>query len=157
MGLQVMKQSNWLVSATINGMPVDTPSMRELDGYSPEWENNASAWPSLVTAGMDFVAPCPVATGGPYGVSLVLVGNAPIPFLDTDFVQISRDVFDAILDYAQVLTSWKMGGAEFNSASDLEQNFFLVAKQNNERLSKSALFSDMLHLEGKRQNIIQPR
>jgi len=39
MGLQVMKQSNWLVSATINGMPVDTPSMRELDGYSPEWEN----------------------------------------------------------------------------------------------------------------------
>jgi len=50
-----------------------------------------------------------------------------------------------------------MGGAEFNSASDLEQNFFLVAKQNNERLAKSALFSDMLHLEGKRQNIVQPR
>jgi len=68
-------------------MPVDTPSMRELDGYSPEWENNASAWPSLVTAGMDFVAPCPTQTDPPkpLGVSLVLVGNAPIPFYDTDF------------------------------------------------------------------------
>lgn len=156
-GLKIMIASNWIQSATINGMPVDTPSVREMDGYSPEWSENINAWPSLVTAGMDLCAPCPVAGTLPIGVSLVLVANAPIPVLDSDFVQISRDVFDAILDYAQLLASFKMGGAEFKAAADLEKNFFLVAQQQNARLSKLGIFSDMLHSEGKRQNQTQPR
>jgi hypothetical protein len=152
-----MKASNWLQSATINGIPVDTPSVREMDGWSPEWENNATAWPSLVTAGMDLVAPCPVAGTSPIGVSLVVLGNTPIPILDNDFVQISRDNVDAVLDYAQRLATFKMGGEEFLASKDLENNFFLVAQQNNARLAKLGIFSDMLHSEGKRQDLTQPR
>jgi hypothetical protein len=157
-GLKIMQEANWLLSATINGMPVDTPSMREADGFAPEWQDNAAAWPSLITAGTDFFAPCPIAVDGhPRGVSMVVVGNAPMPVRDTDFVQISRDVFDAILDYAQLLATFKQGGAEFVYAADLEKNFFTVAQANNERLAKMGIFSDMLHLEGLRQNINQPR
>jgi len=156
-GLKIMKASNWLQSATINGIPVDTPSVREMDGWSPEWENNATAWPSLVTAGMDLVAPCPVAGTSPIGVSLVVLGNTPIPILDNDFVQISRDNVDAVLDYAQRLATFKMGGEEFLASKDLENNFFLVAQQNNARLAKLGIFSDMLHSEGKRQDLTQPR
>jgi hypothetical protein len=150
-----MRQSNWLLTATLNGIVVDTPSLREMDGFLPEWQNNSSAWPSLVTAGMDFLAPCPVAPTT--GVSCVVVGNAPIPVNDTDFVQVSRDVFDAILDYAQLLASFKMGGSEFTQARELEKNFFAVAMQNNKRLSNMGIFSNMLHLEGRRQDINQPR
>ena len=158
MGMEVMKASNWLVSATINGVPVDTPSVREMDGYNPEWQDSSVAWPSLVQAGMDFFAASPVPTGPTQvGVSMIVVGNAPIPSLDTDLVQVSRDVFDAILDYAQVLASFKMGGAEFQQTQELEKKFFQYALATNARLSKCGLFADIIHLEGKRQRINQPR
>jgi hypothetical protein len=157
-GLEIMKASNWLVSGRINGVPVDTPSVFEMDGYSPEWQDNATAWPSLVQAGMDFFAPCPTAIApNTIGVSMIVVGNAPIPVNDGDFVQVSRDVFDVILDYAQTLASFKQGGAEFMQTKDLEKNFFGFAMETNKRLSKMGLFADIAHLEGKRQNINQPR
>jgi hypothetical protein len=153
-GLKIMKQSNWLLSATINGIPVDTPAVIDQDGFLAEWQNNPAAWPAVVTAGMDFLAPCPV---GSASVSLICVGNAPVPVNNNDFVQVSRDVFDVILDYAQVLASFKMGGSEFAATKDLEKNFFMSAMATNKRLAKMGIFSDMLHLEGKRQDIEQPR
>src|SRR6267154_692114 len=158
MGLKIMEASNWLVSATINGLPVDVPSIREMDAFSSEWQDNSTAWASLVQAGMDFCAPCPVPSGSQVvGVSMILIGNAPVPVLDTDYVQVSRDVFDTVLDYAQVLASFKMGGEEFASTKDLEKNFFSVAQETNKRLAAMGIFSDTAHLEGRRQNIAQPR
>ncbi len=153
-GLQIMKASNWLLAATYQNVPVDTVSLREMDGWSPEWEINATAWPNFVVAGMDFLAACPVA---PVSTSVTLVGNAPIPVLDDDFVQCSRDTFDVILSYAQVLASFKQGGEEFSSTKDLEKDFFTAAAETNKRLAKLALFRDLLGLEGKRQGIYQPR
>jgi hypothetical protein len=154
MGLEVMKQSNWLISATIGGVPCDTPSVKEMDSFSPEWDSSLSAFPSLVTAGTDFCAPCPVPVGSQVvGVSCVLVGNAPIPILDSETVQVSRDTFDVILDYAQVLASFKMGGAEFEATKDLEKNFFTAAAATNKRLAALGIFRDMLGLQGRREDI----
>lgn len=155
-GLEIIKASNWLVSATINGVPCDTPALREMDGFSPEWQNNAAGWPSLVVAGIDFVAVCPTPTTIA-GVSMIVVGNAPIPILDTDFVQVSRDVFDVILSYAQVLAAFKQGGEDFIATKPLEDDFFRAAMQQNKRLSQMGLFADLVHREGKRQDIIVPR
>lgn len=154
-GLKIMQRSNWLVSATVNGLPVDTPALKDFDAYQPEWEENAAAWQTLVQAGMDFVAPCPV--GISQAVGMILVGNAPVPVLDTDFVQVSRDVFDLILDYAQVLASFKMGGAEFAATKDLENNFMAGAIQTNKRLADLGLYRDVAGQVGQNQNISQPR
>ena len=154
-GLKIMARSNWLLSATINGSPVDTPALKDFDAYSPEWEENAASWATLIQAGMDFVAPCPV--GIVNGVGAILVGNAPVPVLDTDFVQVSRDVFDVILDYAQTLASFKLGGAEFASTKDLENNFVAAAVQTNKRLANMGLYRDVAGQVGQKQNISQPR
>jgi hypothetical protein len=155
-GLEIMKASNWLVSATINGVPCDTPSLREMDAFSPEWQNNAAGWPSLVTAGPDFVAVCPTpATIA--GVTVNLVANAPIPALDTDFVQVSRDIFDVILGYAQVLAALKQGGEDFVATKSFEDDFYRAAVQQNKRLSKMGLFADLVHREGKREDLNVPR
>ena len=155
-GLKVMARSNWLLSATVNGLPVDTPSLKEIDAFSPEWENTGTAWPCIVQAGMDFFGLCsPVI---PFtGVSMVVVGNAPVPALDGDFVQVSRDVFDVILDYAQMLATFKQGGAEFASTKDLENNFMAAAVQTNKRLSNLGLYRDVAGKVGQKQNIDQPR
>jgi hypothetical protein len=154
-GLKAMVASNWLLSATVNGLPVDTPALKEMDAFSPEWEENAAAWSTLIQAGMDFVAPCPV--GIVQSVAMILVGDAPVPVLDGDYVQVSRDVFDVILDYAQTLASFKMGGAEFAATKDLENNFMAAAIQTNKRLANMGLFRDVAGQVGQKQNIAQPR
>jgi hypothetical protein len=154
-GLKIMARSNWLLSATVNGLPVDTPALKDFDAYAPEWELNAAAWQTLIQAGMDFVAPCPV--GVVQTVGMVLLGNAPVPSLDSDFVQVSRDVFDVVLDYAQMLASFKMGGAEFASTKDLENNFMAAAVQTNKRLADLGLYRDVAGQVGQKQNIAQPR
>lgn len=154
-GLKIMARSNWLLSATISGLPVDTPALKDFDAFNPEWEENASAWQTLIQAGMDLVAPCPV--GIVQTVGMILVGNAPVPSLDSDFVQVSRDVFDVILDYAQTLATFKCGGAEFASTKDLENNFLQAAVSTNKRLANMGLYRDVAGQVGQKQNLVQPR
>ena len=97
------------------------------------------------------------ATTPNISAKLTVVGNAPLPVEPGDFIQVSRDVYDVILDYAQVLASFKQGGEEFASTKDLEMNFFQAALATNKRLAKMGVFADMLHLQGNRQNVDQPR
>jgi len=149
--LSAMKQSNWLVQGAINNIAVDTPALFEKDTYAPEWESDPNAWPSVVQAGMDFVYPVGQSA------KLTLVGNAPLPQTGSDFVQVSRDVFDVILSYAQRLAMFKEAGEEFMSAQSLEDDFFRAAQETNKRLLNIGIFTDILKTEGQRENEVVPR
>lgn len=153
-GLKIMRQSNWLVQAAINGVPCDTPAMAEQDQYSVEWQNNSSAWPAVVQAGMDLVGVCPVAT---QNVGITLVGNAPILDNTSTYLQVSRDDWEAVVGYAQRLSSFKMGGAEFAATENLEMDFYRAAQATNKRLLDMGIFSQQLHTEGQRQEEVVPR
>jgi hypothetical protein len=139
-GLKLLRKAPWILLASVNGVPVDLPSMTSEDAYTPEWDSDTTFWPALVTAGMDFFW-CP--TGG--SVGMTVIGNAPIPVLDTDSLQISRSVWEAVLSYAQFLAAFKMGGAEFQSALGLEAQFIQAAEGEDKRLSKLGLFTDVLN------------
>jgi len=154
-GIKIMQASNWLISATVGGVPVDTPGVRDADAFQNEWQDDPSAWPGVVAAGTDFVAVSPTTSG--QNVVLNVVGNAPLPSVDGDCVSVFRDHYDPILDYAQVLASFKLGGVEFTATQDLEKKFFLSAQDQNKRLRSLGLYSDVLHSEGRRQLIAQPR
>jgi hypothetical protein len=157
-GLEIMQKSNWLVEATYNGVPCDVPALKDQDAFVPEWEGSATAWPAIVQAGMDFIAPCPVATPSvPVGVSLTLVGNQPLPVVDGDYLQISRDVFDGILSAAQSLAMWKMGGAEAAAAQEQDREFLRTALATNNRLSKMGIYTSTVHSEGRKQDRAEPR
>jgi len=124
-----------------------------MDQYSPEWQENET-WPTLVVAGIDYVAPVPVSRNAQIlSVELAVTGNAPLPILDSDFVQVSRDVFDSILNYAQVLAAFKQGGQEFEDTLQLLEEFAIAAEQTNKRIANMGLFSDVLKAQGKRQDI----
>lgn len=156
-GLKAIKQCNWLLNAEINGVPVDTPSLAEMDSYSPEWQENET-WPTLVVAGMDFIAPVPVANPNQTnGVEVTLVGAAPIPILDGDFLQVSRDVFDAVLGYAQVLAMFKMGGSEFQDGKQLMTEFATAVLAQNKRTMSLGIFTDVLKSASRRQDENQER
>jgi hypothetical protein len=161
-GLTLMRAMPWLLWAEIDGVLVDTPGMVEMDQYAYGWDFSAyGTWPlgrqALVVAGIDFVGTSPVFTAGGHSVGLNVVANAPIPTQDTDYVQVSRDVFDLILDYAQHISAFKQGGQEFQQTYPLLKNFAQAAMQTNKRLAALGLFRDALLTEGNRQDSALPR
>lgn len=162
-GLTAMRSLPWLLWATIDGVPVDTPGVVEMDQYTYGWDFSAysfatpSTQSALVVGGVDFVGTSPVFSAGGHSVVLNVVGNAPIPVQNGDFVQVSRDVFDVILDYAQNVSSFKMGGQEFQQTLPLLKNFAQAAIETNNRLRNLGLFRDVLLTEGQRQELSQPR
>lgn len=147
-GIKIMRNSNWLVQASVNGVPYDTPSVFEADSFAQEWDSNPNTWPAVVQAGMDFVGIAPAQSSS---ANLTLVGNAPIPLLLTDYIQASRDQWDAILGYAQRMASFKMGGEDWQKDQPLELDFYRAATMTNKRLLTYGIYTDILHSEGRRQ------
>jgi hypothetical protein len=112
-GLRLMMEMPWLTQARIDNVPVDTPSVAEADAFDYEWQSNPGAQIEIVRGGIDLFAVSPtIPAATNVGVTLSLVGNAPIPASDGAFIQVSRDVLDVILDEAEHLALFKHGGAE---------------------------------------------
>lgn len=150
LGLKAMKNSNWLLQATVDGVAVDTPALQEMDDYAPGWEASQMNLPALVQAGIDFLQPTP---GLGQGISMTLVGNAPLLDATNTYVQVSRDDFVQILNYAQHVALFKQGGDYFASTLPLLKGFYEAAMAVNKRLLTYGIFSDTLKTEGQRQDV----
>lgn len=157
-GLKLMVEMPWLTQARINNVPVDTPSVIEADEYDNEWQTNSAAQQGIIRGGVDlFAVSPPIPAGSTVSVTLSLIGNAPIPAADGDFVQVGRDVVDAILDEAQHLAQFKHGGKEFADSIALHKNFISAALQTNSRLRESGIFAEALRPSVSREEQAQPR
>ena len=66
--------------------------------------------------------------------------NAPVPSNNSDYLQIARDDYDSLLDYAQHVAAFKMGGQEFLETIPLYQNFVTHAAQYNAKLKEMGEF-----------------
>jgi len=145
-GMKAMMALPWLLDATINGLPVDTPSFKAMDAFAQNWEQT---WPvgdpQIVVGGMDFIALAPFVLTGGVAVSSVLkvVGNAPVS--QSASVQLSREGIDAVLAYAQHIASFKMGGADFLATMPLLKQFEDYCAMQNRRYAALGIFrADML-------------
>lgn len=154
MGIQMMLDSNWLLQATINGVNADTPSLAEMDDYTTEWQEVSGNLPQVVQGGMDFCAPVP---GTDQAVGLTLLGNAPLLDSTGTYVQVSRDDFEAVLNYAHHISLLKMGNKEFSDTMPLFKDFMRSAAAYNNRISNYAIFPDLLRQEGQRQDLVEAR
>ncbi len=171
-GVKLMQVMPWVLQARINNIPCDTPSVAEADDFDNGWQDSVDAQLGIVRGGIDLIAMSPslVGTGfadlpfgeggfggvtDPSAVTLSLVANQAVPSADGDFLQISRDVYDAILDYSEHLAQLKMGGFEFaESTRTLYKNFIQAAVNTNSRLRESGIFATTLRPPVSRQ---QPR
>jgi hypothetical protein len=157
-GMKLLGAMPWLTQARLNNVPCDTPSVAEADTFDYEWQSNPNAQPEIVRGGVDLFALSPTPSPGTsIAVTLSLIGNAPIPAADDDFIQLSRDVLDAVLDEAQHLAMFKHGGAEFAQSMALRQNFLRAAIATNSRLAESGIFESVLRPHVSRQDEAQPR
>lgn len=153
-GLKIFNKGNWLLDATIQGVSTSTSiiALAQMDQYKPEWEQDTEGdgFNELVVAGVDFFAPYPITTAS---VTLNLVGNMDVEESDDDFVQVSRDVMDVILDYGQHVAMLKCGGDEFAQTKVLLDNFYAAAAETNSRVAELGLFTDVLRNTGRAQAV----
>jgi hypothetical protein len=152
-GLNLLLKTPWAMLAKVNGAACDMPSIAAMDRYSPEWDATpASFGPCVVLGGIDFLA---APTGS--GIGVTVLGNAPVPILDADYVQVSRSNWDTVLDLAQVFATFKQGGAEFQQALELEQRAIQACAAENSRLKSTGSFADILVQRGQAQDRNQER
>jgi hypothetical protein len=150
-GLTVLAKTPWIILATIDNVTIDVPAMTDMDRYAPEWDSTAG-FAAVVIAGTDLIW-VPLNAG----INLKLLGNAPIPSADTDYIQCSRANWDAVLSMAQFQAEFKLGGAEFAASADLEKTFMDAAAVENKQLADLSPMSDILDLRARAENRAQQR
>lgn len=123
-GVTLAKAASVVMGAVVDGQELQVVSLGEADQFCPAWANERGTPTLCLVAGLTCVAVSPVAWGptGPDGVALDVVTNAPI-LATVPWVPIADEYLDGLLDYAQHLASFKMGGAEFLSTTSLLDRF----------------------------------
>ncbi|HWF62943.1 MAG TPA: hypothetical protein VN666_21905 [Nitrospira sp.] len=162
-GKKAMLNLPWLIESSIASIPVDTPSFKEIDAWLQNWEQRQPVDdPNIVVGGVDYVALAPFNTGTNFNgatVSSVLtvVGNAPLPSVDGDFVQLDQAGVDAVLNYSQHLASFKLGGRDFTATIPLLDQFEAYCRQKNRQYAALGVFRPQLLMEGLRGDELDPR
>lgn len=157
-GVQVMMELPWLLQARINQIPVDTPSFYEADRYDYEWQSNPNAMTQIIRGGIDLFAISPITPPTVnVGINLSLVANAVIPATDADYVQVSREILDVILDEAEHLAQFKEAGQEMQESLALHQRFIQMATETNRRLKESGIFYSDLRRPISKEDQAEPR
>lgn len=145
LGAKLLTDAPALLAARIANVPVQVDAVRHADTYRTGWEAESPATPNAIyTAGLNLIAVAPVPDAGPYSITATVVGNAPIPASDADFVQVARDDLDALLDYAVHVAMFKSGGSEFSDTLPLFTRFMSQAALYNRKLAEMGDLTPML-------------
>lgn len=139
-----------LLLAQVNDESIESGSIFDVDAFNSDWRANLDRpnFAAMVGRNLLALANCPDDI---YGVTLDLVVNMPVPINGADKVQIGRDMLDTLLDEAQHIAAWKMGGQEFQLTTALHQNFIQAAGKQNSRIRQAAFYNDAIRQPGIKQ------
>lgn len=149
-----MKQSNWLLQTLINGQVSKTTALADMDALAVNWQQSQNNLPTVIEAGMDFIAPVP---GSGASLAVTLVGNAPLLDSTGTYVQVARDDWDAVLNYAHHVAMFKCGGPEFQATMPMLKAFYQFCADRNKRWATAGIFVKYLRSEGRKQEEASPR
>lgn len=138
-GAGLAKTNPSLLLAQVNGVPVFSGSVWELDAFMPSWQSSPGTPAFVGMAGRNLLA-AGTLPDGVYSVTVDVVSNIPVPAADSDYLQVDRGNLDPVLDYAQHLASFKLGGAEFAASEGLYKSFLAAAGLENSRLKQQAFY-----------------
>jgi len=138
-GVQLTRMLSCVIQIQINGVPVQPNTVFDLDAADPNWQNKSGTPRDIGIAGWNQICVSPIPDGV-YSLTFDVARKAPIPVNDSAFVQLGREQIDMILDYAEHLALFKVGGAEFAATARQAENFLLQSISYNQRLSASARY-----------------
>jgi hypothetical protein len=78
-----------------------------------------------------------------------VVANMPV----SGSIQIGRDGLDPVIDYAQHIASFQMGGAEFAGTERLYQNMVAAGKSQNGRLEAVSFYKSQLEQPARKSEV----
>lgn len=138
-GIKALAMAPAVLALQLNGVPMSLDAVRNGDDFNPGWQALAQARPkSCYVAGLNLIGfPAPDQA---YSALVSCVQNAPVPVAAGDFLQVSKDDYSTILDYAQHLAMVKCGGAAFANTLPLFQGFMKRASIYNSKLLQLGTF-----------------
>ena len=135
-GLEIARQYPAILSARFQERPLRICSLYDLDMAEPGWQETGEGNSTILAlAGYDLGTFYPRPDGNLTQISLDVVRKAPIPSLDADIIQIGREHYTAILDYAQHLALVKVGGKEFLETTKHYDRMVRAAAVQNTRIA----------------------
>jgi hypothetical protein len=141
-GLALLGQASAVLSLRLNNIPLPIDAVRNGDDFNPGWQASAAAPPtSAYVAGLNLIGFGPKPDAVPYSVTASVVQNAPLPANSAALLQVGRDDYDSVLDYAQHLAAFKMGGSNFTDTLPLFQSFLNRAALYNSKLKQLGFFT----------------
>src|SRR6266699_25486 len=146
-----------IVHSMINCTPVWTCAVQELDAANPQWQNISGTPVDIAVASQNLIALSPVPNNATTTVTLDVVERTPMPANDSAQVQIGREELEAIIDYAEHLALFKVGGALFMATEHVANNFLLQAITYNQRISASARYLFTAQAQSEREKLPRPR
>jgi len=160
-------------NAVLDGMTVAPSDINDFDSMLPTWQNVPVATGSNIIEDIailgrnlialspvpeeDSVGPGPTILANPHSIQLDVVRNMPIPTADTDSLQVGREHFDAILDYAEHLARFKQGMDEVNSTLTQANSFMQQAMLHNKQLMAEAKDYDIMQGYSKKEEVDRRR
>lgn len=154
-GIQVARMHTSAVWGAIDGQETFIGTIEGLDGFNPAWETTIGAPSDLALGSWNLLAVPPDTAI--HGIRLDVVQNAPVPVNPTDYLQVGREELDVILDYAEHLALFKVGGGEFLDTTNLYDNTLQLAGVYNERLQASVDYSKAMSDRAILEEALRPR
>jgi hypothetical protein len=155
-GVQLGTGQPALQGVAINGMGVPIMGVLEADEFKRGWDRSTGRPLFGLTMGTNLMAVSPVANAV-YGVAVDVIRKAPVPTLDADLVEVSREVVDGLLDYGQHLALFKTGGMDFARSGELLDRFYRVCGVQLDHLRAAIPNSDALNGRSQRDAQQVPR
>lgn len=121
-GIKMASVAAVVLTGFVNGSPVPLDSLASADRFWPLWQLVTGDPQRILLAGQNVVAVAPPPGGSIPTVTLDVVQNAPVPVNPGDVLQITADMYDPLLDYAEHLALFKEGPSILNDAMPLLQN-----------------------------------
>ena len=133
-----------VLNALSGNKSLHVETLFDLDSFLPSWHNQPPGQTQYIASigrNLLAVAPQPNQQGN---MLVDIARNMPIPIIDTDYLQVSRDIVDVVLDEAQHIALFKKGGAEFFESTALHRNFLYACGEYNARLAKQTFYQTAL-------------
>jgi hypothetical protein len=156
--VELARMLSMVVNTELGGLPTIPETLYDLDSAIPHWQDYSGTPTVLALGGWNMMAVSPVPdTQGPYSAILDVVRKADIPTKDVNNVQIGREQLDMILDYAEHLALFKVGGAEWQATTQQANNFLLQSITYNQRLGAAAPYVIIPKDASQREKDYRPR
>jgi hypothetical protein len=158
MGVEMLSSAPSLLQLRNNNVPMQIDAVRSGDLYNTSWEAQVVGVPNQVySAGLNLFAISPPPDSGTYTLTATVVQNAPIPVSPASPVQLSRDDYDAVLDYCVHLAMLKAGGSDFLGTQPLFERFMKQATLYNAKLAELGEYQKRLFTLSQIEDEMNPR